>query len=429
MNYNTGKKYNFKANQNGLTYNSIGFSILINLYETLSPKDVLPEILARVIIQEKNASTDSMFWQAFFNYEDSFYLANESVEQFALFELSEKLNIKPELVDTLVFLQLNDKFSLIDQFKELNALITLQENKSIIDDLDFKALIELAESNNLNDVAEWLAFMELYEYPQILDRDPRTALSDFFLGKIDEFDAAYDWITPFDLIVDWRNTEIQIMPQTESDYIDLPNVDGSIIENTVYKNRLFNIVAWTQDGLTVQEKEQIKQDIAYILDSTKNQNKKMTFGNTGNTFDVKYSGVLGMQEAPSSIKFTIPFEASAYGYPVIDQLIYGSGLLINNGDKDSAPVHIINGGCVNPSFQLGDIVYSWAGTVPENSKLYINHSDYTCYLESVEGTRTNVLNKLTGEFQQIGKGKSLPINCFGDTANYLMTTLKEFVLW
>ena len=429
MNYNTGKKYNLKANQNGLTYNSLGFIILINLYETLSVKDVLPEILAKMIIQEKNNFTDSMFWQAFFNFDDGFYLSNETVEQFALFELAEELNIKPELVDTLVFLQLNDKFDLIDQFKELNALISLQENQSIYENLDFNALIELAESNNLNDAAEWFAFMQLYEYPQILDRDPRAAVSDFFLGKTDEFDKAYDWIIPFNLIIDWRNTEIQIMPQTESDYIDLPNVDGSIIENTVYKNRLFSIVAWTQDGLSVDEKEKIKQDIAYILDSTKNENKKMTFGVTGNTFDVKYSGTLGMQEAPSSIKFTIPFETSAYGYPVIDQQVYGSGLLINNGDKDSAPVHIINSGCVNPHFQLGNIEYSWAGTVPENSKLYINHSDYTCYLESVEGTRTNVLNKLTGEFQQIGKGKSLPINCFGDTADYLVTTLKEFVLW
>ena len=84
---------------------------------------------------------------------------------------------------------------------------------------------------------------------------------------------------------------------------------------------------------------------------------------------------------------------------------------------------------MNPSFQLGTITYTWEGTVPEDTTLYIDHNNYTCYLETVKGTRTNVIDKLTGEFQTIPKASSIAITALGNTGDYLVTKLKEKILW
>lgn len=428
MNYNSGYKYNFHVNEGGLGYNSIQYRIIINLYDTIRLNDTISKLAAFISVFERPKFADFITSTALHAANEDFVLETD-YKTFGLFTVFENLKISDEMSEVFVALYLADKFPVLDEIKQLNTVITTRENFSIEEIPSIDALITVAEKYKLDYAKKLFTLIQKYETELILDKEPRKAISDFVVGKIDEMDNAFDWIVPFDMMVDWKNSTIQVMPQTESNYIEMPGVDGSIPEYTVYKNRIFNIIAYSQDGLTTYEKEELKKDIVRILDSTKHQTKKLTFQASSTAFDVKYAGAADISEGPSFVKVNIPFEAGPYGYPLFDNEVFGSGLLVNNGAADVGCVNHISGGAVNPSFQLGDVIYRWNGTVPKEETLIIDHESYMCYLEDKFGNRTNALVNLTGNFQRIPKESSVTITALGNTESYLYTTLKERLLW
>lgn len=428
MDYNKSLKYNFSISDGGATYNSAGIEVLVNLFETLKFLDSNGKVIAQRLITERISLPDFMSLFVLHDKPEIFHL-DESYKHSALFDLIEKQNVSDVFSNLLISLFLLDKQQTVDEIRELNAIIEKEEVFDFTDTPIIEALVKIADEYGLEEAEKILAYISQFDPVRATDRDPRKAVSDFMIGQIEDYDKAFDWIIPFDMKVNWRDSSIQVMPQTESSYIDMPEKDGSIIENTVYKNRLFSIVAYSELGLSVYEKEEMKRQIAQILDATKNSPKKLTFMASGTSFDVQYSGSAEITEGPSFVKATIPFESNPYGYPLFDQEVFGTGLLINDGDEDSGCVHKISSGAVNPSWQLGSITYTWSGTVPEDTTLFVDHNNYTCYLETVEGTRTNVIDKLTGEFQTIPKASSVAITALGNTGDYLITTLKEKILW
>lgn len=428
MDYNKYFKYNLSISDGGATYNSAGIEVLVNLFETLKFLDARGKVIAQRLITERISLPDFMSLFVLQDEPEQFYI-EESHKYSALFDLIEKQGVSDAFSDLLISLFLLDKQQAIDEIRELNAIIEKNEKFTFKDNPTIEAIIDIADKYGLDEAEKIMAYISQFDPVRVTDREPRKAVSDFMIGQIEDYDKAFDWIIPFDMKVNWRDSSIQVMPQTESTYIDMPEKDGSIIENTIYKNRLFSIVAYSELGLSIYEKEQLKREIAQILDATKNSPKKLTFMASDTSFDVQYSGSAEITEGPSFVKATIPFEAGAYGYPLFEQEVLGTGLLVNDGDADSGCVHKISSGAVNPSFQLGTITYTWEGTVPEDTTLYIDHNNYTCYLETVQGTRTNVIDKLTGEFQTIPKASSVAITALGNTGDYLVTKLKEKILW
>lgn len=428
MDYNKSLKYNFTITDGGALYNSAIIEVLVNLFETLKFFDSQGKVIAKRLITEIISLTDFMSWFVLHSEQEYFHF-EEYHKYSALFDLIEKQNVSDVFSNMLISLFLLDKQQSVDEIRELNAVLEKEESFDFSDAQTIDALVKIADKYGLEEAEKIFAFLARFDSVRVTDKEPRKAVSDFLIGQVEDYDRAFDWIIPFDMKVNWRDSSIQVMPQTESSYIDMPEKDGSIIENTVYKNRLFSIVAYSELGLSAYEKEEMKRQIAQILDATKNSPKKLTFMASGTSFDVQYSGSADITEGPSFVKATIPFESAPYGYPLFDQEVYGTGLLVNDGDEDSGCVHKISSGAVNPSWQLGTITYAWSGTVPENTTLFVDHNNYTCYLETVEGTRTNVIDKLTGEFQTIPKASSVAITAFGDTGDYLITTLKEKILW
>ncbi len=427
-NYNTGKLYNFTIATGGTKYDSAQFFILVNLFETMRASDDVKERTVRNILNETaNVFLDSTQY-ALMEFSDELSFSDESSFS-ALQALSEKFHIKETLEDVIVALYLKEKYKALDEIKALNTLISQQEESKWKDIGTLDVLIKKAEEASLSTASKLLADIKQYEQAIVTDRAPRKAISEFVIGSVEGLDRANEYFSPLNMIFDPDRSSIQVMPQTETTYIEMPYTDGSIPENTVYKNRFFNIVAWSQDGLTTAQKEQLKLDITRVLDSTKNKPKKMTFQKANVSFDVMYSGSAEVKEGPSFVKATLPFEASPYGYPLFDQIIYGSGLIMNRGVVEVGAVNEVSGGCVNPSFQIGSIKYEWAGTVPVNSKLVIDHEALMCYLEDTSGKRQNALTNLTGEFQTIPAGKSVQITASENTKNYLRTSVKEKILW
>lgn len=429
MNFNRGFKYNFSATDGGAIYNSSTVKVLVNLFETINMIDSYAELIVKRLLSDNIPISEFMYMYVLHTKSDSFEIGEQNFQYYAFFDFLETQKISDIFSDLVISIYLTDGRKIIDEISELNALVEENENFDFSSLPNVKALIPITDKYNLEELEKIFAYISQFDNLRGTDKEPRTAVTDFLIGTSDDKDSAYDWIMPFDLKIDWKSSSIQVMPQTESSYIDMPGVDGSIVEDTIYKNRVFSIVAFSDLGLSISEKEQLKREITQILDATKNETKKLTFMHSDTSFDVKYSGSADIVSGPSYIKATIPFESGPYGYHLFDQEVYGTGLIVNDGDQDVGCVHKISSGAVNPSFQLGTITYSWAGIVPDHTTLYIDHNNYTCYLESVEGTRENALDKLSGEFQVIPKGTSMAITAFGNTGDYLVTTLKEKILW
>lgn len=428
MKYNTGKKYNFPTTKDGLIYNSSQIQVLIKLYDVFYSKESSIKIAAQRLITEKISASDIVKLFVL-QPKEEILLGEDEMEFSALLSLVENQPVSDYFYKILVLLKLTENQKLLDQIYQLEVLLKRSDEVNAIDASALTTLMSLSDKYSLEEAKELIALIQKYENVPITDRDARKAVSDFLIGLQDGYDSAYDWIFPFEMKVDWRNSSIQVMPQTESSYIDEPGVDGSIIEDTIYKNRMFSIVAFSELGLSVYEKEQLKRDITQILDSTKNNPKKMTFQSSSTAFDVQYSGGADIQEGPSYVKATIPFEASPYGYPLFEKELLGSGLLVNDGDADSGCVHYIYAGAVNPQFQLGTITYIWNGTVPNDTTLVIDQNNLTCYLETVAGQRTNAISSLTGEFQTIPKHSSLVLTATASTESHIRTVLQEKILW
>ena len=426
--YNTGKKYNFPVSNGGFLYNSAIFIVKIKLFETIRASENLGGIVAKNILKESFYPFEEVVQYALHEFLDEFEVKDD-VEPSVLFQISEKLGFQERLGEVLVELYLKENAKILDQFRLMEASIMLDEKFYMKEVQDIGALVHIAEKLKLPDAAKILAQIEKSEYAKVTDGKPRTAISDFLIGYSDTLDKSYEWFLPLEMLIDAGETQLQVMPEAENTYVEMPYVDGTAIESTVYKNRLFNIVAWSKQGLTVAQKEQLKYEITQILDSTKKSPKKLTLQKTGTSFDVKYSGKLEMREGPSFVKATIPLELPPYGYPLFDQELFGSGLLINDGDADVGFVTTIGGGCVNPLFEVGNITYSWNGTVPINQKLVINQEDMTCYLEDFDGKKVNALDRLTGDFQKIPKATTLQLNASAGTKDYIKTVVKTKILW
>lgn len=428
MDYNKNYKYNYTIATGGGKYNSSAVSVLLSFSELFSSFDQRSPIISKNILYENPTFTD-FFAQYVFNYETEEFSSFDGFEHSALFDIMEHENVTDEFSDLIVALYILDKNNIIDEFRKLDVILNQDDGFESKDDITLESLLKLAEKYSLDEARNVIAFLQKHDSFGATDRSPRTALSDFVVGHVDNHDTAYDWIIPFEMKVDWKGSTIQVMPQTESDYIDLPNVDGSMIANTIYKNRIFNIVAFSELGLTKTQKEELKTKIVQVLDSTKNTTKKLTFHPSDVSFDVKYSGAANIVEGPSYVKATIPLESSPYGHKLFETVVDGSGLIVNDGDEKTGCLHEISSGCVNPGFLLGEVSYSWNGTVPYGFTLIIDHNDYSCYLRDNLGNRTNAIDKLSGEFQSIPKHSSIAITANDNTRSYIKTYIKEKILW
>lgn len=428
-NYNSGYIYNADGNENGIFYNMDTYIILINLREVLNVSDSFPKVIASYVLRDRISNMRDAVIQTAFYGKDEYLKFNDAVRYSALFSVTDAVGITDEISALLVYAALYDKTEIIDEVKQFNKLL-IQEQFDATDDINIQTLFELLEKFNLKDLQDYLdIFINTHDHFGLTDGTPKSAISDFIIGSYGDYDTAYDWFIPFNMKVDWNATSIQVMPPAESTTIEMPGIDGSIIENTVYKDRLFQIVAFSEEGLSKEQKEELKSKITEILDSTKHQSKKLTVQASGNSFDVKYDGQANITEGPSYVKATIPLTTSPYGYKAFEGELDGSGLVNNEGDAPVGAKHTIYGPVVNPSFTFGTITYQWTGSVPFGYRLVIDHQMMTCYLQDSFGVKTNAMSGLTGTFQKIPAHASIALTSTGVPESQIITTWRDSVLW
>ena len=436
-NYNTGKVYNKLASAGGTLYNSATYVVTFRLNDFFNAGDAVTRLLAISVVYETPSLADAVRASALYMLTGEMRFTQVDPTASALFRITDSLGVTDTISTMIAALLINDRFNALDSITRFATLLQAEENVSLNQISSVRALIHKAESFGLTQLAQLFnAVFAIHDSAYATDSDdPKTAIADFIIGDPAQVgegsnrDAAFDWIMPFGLMMDWNQSIIPRAPEAESDEIQIDGVSGEELRNTRYRNRPFKIVAWSDDDLTQAQKDDLVRQITEILDATREETKTLTFARTGVSFDVKYDGELGVEEGPNFLRATIPLSASAYGYNRFEKQLNGSGLIQNAGIARVGVINRIAGECVNPSFSMGDVDLLWTGTVPANSYLYIDHGKEVCYLEDSFGNKTNARQYLNGEFVKIPVGGTIIITANDCTEQHLVTTWYDKFLW
>ena len=435
-NYNSGFVYNKLPNDGGFIYNGGVYVVTFRISDEFWSGDAVTRLSCISVVYESARATDARLLTTRYLLTDEVEASDATATARAMFRLTESLRITDAVSAMIASLLVTDRFKMLDSVSRLATLIAKTETAAFREIASVRALVRTIDSFGMSDLAEFIrSIIAIRDTAIASDTDPKTAIADFIIGdpaqvgEGDDLDAAFDWILPFGLMVDWKNSVFPRAPEAESDEIQISGLDGETLEHTRYRNRQFNVVAWSEDDLSQQEKDALIRKITEILDATKNQTKTLTFARTGVSFDVKYDGELNIEEAPSFIRATIPFNASAYGYNRFEKQIDGSGLVQNAGLARVGVINRIAGECENPSFAMGDVDISWTGTIPEGSYLFIDHGKEVCYLQDSFGNKTNARQYLNGEFVKIPVGGTIIITANDCTEAHLSTTWYDKFLW
>jgi hypothetical protein len=434
-NYNSGVFYNKKANAGGALYNSATYVITFRLNDFFNAGDAVTRLLAISVIYETPRLSDAIMLSTRYMLTDELEFAQDQIRSYALFRVADALRITDAVSAMICSLMVTDRFKMLDSVSRLATLLQATESVKLNEITSVRALIRTIDSFGLSDLAEFIkAVIAIRDTAYASDTDPKTAIADYIIGdpaQVGEgdLDAAFDWIMPFGLMMDWSQSVIPRAPEAESDEIQIAGVSGETLEHTRYRNRQFKVVAWSDDDLTQAEKDALVRQITLILDATKDESKTLTFARTGVSFDVKYDGELAVEEGPSFVRAIIPLTASAYGYNRFEKQVNGSGLIQNAGMAPVGVINRISGECENPEFAMGDIDILWTGTVPAGNYLYIDHGKEVCYLEDSFGNKTNVRQYLSGEFVKIPVGGTIIITANDCTEAHIATTWFDRFLW
>lgn len=426
--YNSGILYNVSpAKTNGTNYNSAIFIYTININEAfllldnvslnanLFPKDSFgfDEILESIVNFKLNDKID-------FSYTSQLFTELAVLDSYGMSDVA---------VNILVIFMLSDVFSAEEKL-QLMSEIRASDDIDLEDKLRLQSAFELSDTYKITDANNAIldALVETSDSFGMTDKEPRSAVSDFYITR--SADGIYDMIMPFGLIIDYSMTHIGFMPECVDTSVEMSGVDGEIIQDSVYKSRIFDIFAVTSDGLSLDEKAEIKERIAYILHATKKDTRQLTFADNETSFDVKYSGQADIAtEAPSWLRFEIPLKsASPYGHKEFTKDLLGSGLLTNDGQIEVGMVITISGSYTNPSFKVGNMQLSWTGTISASQKLIINTDAYTCYLLNADGTKVNAMKGFNGNFPKIPIG-SIVLTAPSALDSKILTSWKELVLY
>ena len=209
------------------------------------------------------------------------------------------------------------------------------------------------------------------------------------------------------MLIDFSESSIPNMPEAVESSIRAAGRDGDYVLNTTYEPVNFNIVCYTDDNLTPQEKTLEEEKINYFLNSIKNKTKRMADERYGKFYNVKYNASLVSVNYPKHIKFTIPLKTSeSYGKKLIQKMIFGNGTVESKTIKEAGAVFTINGPALNPIISLNDYSMEYNMSILEGARIEIDSNKSTVTHINAEGVRTNVMKYYNHQFPKIEYGKN-----------------------
>lgn len=208
-------------------------------------------------------------------------------------------------------------------------------------------------------------------------------------------------------LIDFMESNIPSIAEATESSVKIAGRDGDISLNTVYEPLPFEIVCYTEDNLTPEEKIIEEQKITSLLNSIKNQTKTLFMEREKKFYKVKYSGNLSVVRYPKHLKFTIPLKSSeSYAMNFEESEIIGNGTKVSNTIKDTGAIFTIKGPAIKPIISLNNYQMEYNENILEGNSLIINSEDSTITHITSAGVKTNAMRAYNHEFPKIKNGEN-----------------------
>lgn len=316
-----------------------------------------------------------------------------------------------------------NKFSSQIYFKMPNTITTVEELKAWLSNNPPTVEYELAEEEIVPYTEEqqeaWEKlrhFKGLNGENNITAQGTMTSTLDLTLYNVAEEDfdiyiskKGYFGALKYDInnLIDFTESNIPSIAEATESSVKIAGRDGDMPLNTVYEPLFFEIVCYTEDNLTPEEKIIEEQKITSLLNSIKNQTKTFFMEREKKFYKVKYSGNLSVVRYPKHLKFTIPLKSSeSYAMNFEESEIIGNGTKVSNTIKDTGAIFTIKGPATKPIISLNNYQMKYNENILEGNSLIINSEDSTITHITSAGVKTNAMRAYNHEFPKIKNGEN-----------------------
>lgn len=199
-----------------------------------------------------------------------------------------------------------------------------------------------------------------------------------------------------------RDSQVELLPEPRNMSEEVPGKHGELDFGSEYKARSARLHVATYDGLSPEQKEQMKRSIAKYLNPVAGTKKLVFLYDIGKQYIVKLDGRIEPTEYADWFEFEIPLKMSDPFIESTDEhSLTGSGTITNAGNFETGLIVEIAGSATNPSVTIGTNVLSYTGTIASGQTLVIDTEAQTAKIGS-----TNAAGSYNGVFPMLPSGNT-----------------------
>ena len=208
-------------------------------------------------------------------------------------------------------------------------------------------------------------------------------------------------------LISFSESTIPSMPESAETTVKIAGKDGDISLSTTYEPMFFEIVCYTEDNLSQEQKIKEELKINKFLNGIKNNSVAFGMEAEEKFYDVKYVGALTTTRYPKHIRFSIPLKASGpYAKFYIKKTITGNATFESDTIKEVGAKFIIEGPATLPEIALNDYEMIYNQSVLEGAKLIIDAGNSTITNITSGGIKSNVMPYYNHQFPKIQPGSN-----------------------
>jgi len=213
--------------------------------------------------------------------------------------------------------------------------------------------------------------------------------------------------TDIKLRINLMESSLPSMPEAVESSVRAAGRDGDYVLKTTYEPIPFEIVCYTEDNLTANEKKEMESKINVFLNSIKNKTKRMAFEKDDKFYNVKYNNLITTTNYPAHLKFGIPLKSSeSYGKDILEKTIVGNNSETSNTIEPVGALITINGPATLPIISLNDYPIEYNSAITEGARIEIDTNKSTINYINIYGVKTNVMKFYNHQFPKIENGKN-----------------------
>ena len=221
---------------------------------------------------------------------------------------------------------------------------------------------------------------------------------DFYISSMGYLVIPIDSTISKKYLINFEESSIPSMPEATEASVRIAGRDGDIPLNTVYEPIPFEIVCYTDDNLTPEQKVEEENFLNNFLNSIKTTTKTFAMQRKSKFYDVKYNGALTTKEYPKHLQFTIPLKSSeSYAKALTESEIIGNGSKSSSTIKETGAIFTIEGPALKPIITFNNYEMKY-------DKIIIDSGNSTITHITSAGVKTNAMLFYNHQFPKVQNG-------------------------